>query len=81
MTIDVQGLLSLDEATHLRVHREDILEEALAFATTSLKSLLPLLNNPFAEKSQSWLIADHLQGLDKGGVEELHVNLSMRQYA
>ncbi|KAJ0104688.1 hypothetical protein Patl1_19290 [Pistacia atlantica] len=35
---DGRGLLSLYEATHLRVHGEDILEEAL-FTTTLLKSL------------------------------------------
>ena len=32
---DVRGMLSLYEATHLRVHGEDILDEALAFCTTS----------------------------------------------
>uniref|UniRef100_A0A6M2EUJ3 Isoprene synthase, chloroplastic n=1 Tax=Populus davidiana TaxID=266767 RepID=A0A6M2EUJ3_9ROSI len=36
---DIQGMLSLYEATHLRVHGEDILEEALTFATTHLKSI------------------------------------------
>ena len=37
---DVQGLLSLYEATHLRVHGEDILEEALSFTTSNLKSMV-----------------------------------------
>jgi len=32
-------MLSLYEAVHLRVHGEDILEEALTFATTHLKSI------------------------------------------
>ncbi|KAJ6894612.1 (-)-germacrene D synthase-like [Populus alba x Populus x berolinensis] len=36
---DIQGMLSLYEATHLRVHGEDILEEALTFATTHLNSI------------------------------------------
>ncbi|PRQ33610.1 putative lyase [Rosa chinensis] len=36
---DVSGLLSLYEATHLRIHGEDILEEALAFTTTHLESV------------------------------------------
>ncbi|XP_011030746.1 PREDICTED: (-)-germacrene D synthase-like isoform X2 [Populus euphratica] len=39
LTNDIQGMLSLYEATHLRVHGEDILEEALTFATTHLKSI------------------------------------------
>ncbi|XP_022858510.1 beta-caryophyllene synthase-like [Olea europaea var. sylvestris] len=37
---NVQGLLSLYEATQLRVHGEEILEEALKFSTTQLNSLL-----------------------------------------
>ncbi|PRQ33675.1 putative lyase [Rosa chinensis] len=36
---DVSGLLSLYEATHLKIHGEDILEEALAFTTTHLESI------------------------------------------
>ncbi|KAM3282965.1 hypothetical protein P3S67_026610 [Capsicum chacoense] len=31
---DVLGLLSLYEASHVRTHGEDILEDALAFSTT-----------------------------------------------
>ncbi|KAH7861279.1 hypothetical protein Vadar_024120 [Vaccinium darrowii] len=46
---DVRGLLSLYEGTHLRVHGEDILDEALEFTTTQLNSALPnLSNNPIA---------------------------------
>ncbi|KAL5101430.1 hypothetical protein RYX36_005757 [Vicia faba] len=36
---DVEGMLSLYEATHLMIHGEDILEEALAFTTTHLESI------------------------------------------
>ncbi|KAH7859427.1 hypothetical protein Vadar_001028 [Vaccinium darrowii] len=42
---DVRGMLSLYEATHLRVHGEDLLDEALEFTTTSLKSAIPKLSN------------------------------------
>ncbi|XP_074364107.1 sesquiterpene synthase Cop-like [Apium graveolens] len=45
---DVDGLLSLYEATHLRVHGEDILEEALAFTTSHLESLKSQLKDPLA---------------------------------
>ncbi|RXI03093.1 hypothetical protein DVH24_003171 [Malus domestica] len=38
LTNDVVGLLSLYQATHLRVHGEDILEEALSSTTTHLES-------------------------------------------
>lgn len=39
LTSDARGMLSLYEATHLRVHGEDILEEALTFTTAHLKSM------------------------------------------
>ncbi|XP_009757762.1 sesquiterpene synthase 15b-like isoform X2 [Nicotiana tabacum] len=47
---DVQGLLSLYEATQFRVHSEEILGEAVNFTTTHLKLLLPTLSNSFAMK-------------------------------
>ncbi|XP_043710538.1 (-)-germacrene D synthase-like [Telopea speciosissima] len=37
---DVSGMLCLYEATHLRVHGEDILDEALEFTTTRLNSIV-----------------------------------------
>lgn len=42
---DVQGLLSLYEAAQLRVHGEEILEEALSFTITHLESMIPKLSN------------------------------------
>ena len=45
---DVEGLLSLYEAAHLRLHGEDILEEALAFTTSQLEQLKGQLKNPLA---------------------------------
>ncbi|KAK9942566.1 hypothetical protein M0R45_008222 [Rubus argutus] len=38
LVADPSGMLSLYEASHLRVHKEDILEEALVFTTTHLES-------------------------------------------
>ncbi|KAJ4724505.1 Casbene synthase [Melia azedarach] len=59
---DVRGLLSLYEATHLRMHSEDILEEALAFTTAHLKALVTK-SSPHLAKH----IADALeQPLHKG---------------
>ena len=37
---DLPGLLALYEAAHLMVHGEDILDEALAFTTAHLRSML-----------------------------------------
>nr|Q9FQ27.1 RecName: Full=(E,E)-germacrene B synthase [Solanum habrochaites]AAG41891.1 sesquiterpene synthase 1 [Solanum habrochaites] len=45
LTNDVQGLLSLYEASYLRVRDEEILEEALAFTTTHLKSIVSTMSN------------------------------------
>uniref|UniRef100_A0A1W7HBX6 Putative vetispiradiene synthase n=1 Tax=Scoparia dulcis TaxID=107240 RepID=A0A1W7HBX6_SCODU len=47
---DPKGLLSLYEATQLRVHGECILEDALAFATASLKSIDPILESCFRKQ-------------------------------
>ncbi|CAL8151359.1 unnamed protein product [Prunus armeniaca] len=47
---DVSGMLSFYEATHLRVHGEDILEEALTFTTTHLESATTPVSNPLAAK-------------------------------
>uniref|UniRef100_M1BR25 Sesquiterpene synthase 2 n=2 Tax=Solanum tuberosum TaxID=4113 RepID=M1BR25_SOLTU len=45
LTNDVQGLLSLYEASHLRMRDEEILEEALTFATNHLESIVSNLSN------------------------------------
>ncbi|KAG6689496.1 hypothetical protein I3842_11G178300 [Carya illinoinensis] len=45
---DVKGILSLYEATHLRVTGEDILDEALVFTTTHLQSVASQLSGPLA---------------------------------
>ncbi|KAJ9671956.1 hypothetical protein PVL29_025550 [Vitis rotundifolia] len=50
LSSDVRGMLSLYEATHLRVHGEDILDEALAFTTTHLQSAAKYSSNPLAEQ-------------------------------
>ncbi|PHT99597.1 5-epiaristolochene synthase [Capsicum chinense] len=50
LAIDVLGLLSLYEASHVWSHGEDILEDALAFSTTHLESAAPHLNSPLKEQ-------------------------------
>ncbi|CAL1391847.1 unnamed protein product [Linum trigynum] len=47
---DEQGLLSLYEAAHVAVHGEGILDEALSFATKTLKSILPQLDTSFQKQ-------------------------------
>ncbi|KAL6186617.1 hypothetical protein ACLB2K_042737 [Fragaria x ananassa] len=47
---DIVGLLSLYEATHLKVHGEDILEEALTFTTSHLESAAPQLSSPLSKQ-------------------------------
>lgn len=48
LTKDVIGMLNLYEASFLRVHGEKILDEAMEFTTTQLKSLLSQLSDPLA---------------------------------
>ncbi|GLT67306.1 hypothetical protein SLA2020_396240 [Shorea laevis] len=43
---DVKGMLGLYEATHLRIHGEDILDQALSFTATHLGSMATSLSNP-----------------------------------
>ncbi|KAL0004182.1 hypothetical protein SO802_011743 [Lithocarpus litseifolius] len=45
---DTRAILSLYEATHLRVHGEDILDEALVFTTTHLEFVASNLSTPLA---------------------------------
>ncbi|XP_069154804.1 sesquiterpene synthase 12 isoform X1 [Solanum lycopersicum] len=52
LTNDVQGLLSLYEASHLRVRDEEILEEALTFTTTHLESTVSNLSNNNSLKAE-----------------------------
>ena len=47
---DAWGLLELYQVAHLKVWGEDILDEALAFTTTLLKSMVEHLEYPLAEK-------------------------------
>ncbi|XP_055816949.1 vetispiradiene synthase 3-like [Solanum dulcamara] len=47
---DVLGLLNLYEASHVRTHGEDILEDALSFSITHLVSVSPHLNSPLKEQ-------------------------------
>ena len=58
-------MLGLYEAAHLRVHGEDILDEALAFTTTHLKSLVEHLEYPLAVKVNKALYRPIRKGLER----------------
>ncbi|PIM97483.1 5-epiaristolochene synthase [Handroanthus impetiginosus] len=47
---DPKGLLNLYDAAHMRIHGEEILEDALVFATSSLKSMAPNLGSPLRQQ-------------------------------
>ncbi|KAJ0102696.1 hypothetical protein Patl1_04377 [Pistacia atlantica] len=47
---DVQGMLNLGEAAHFAIHGEDILDEALAFTATQLKSVASRVSTHLAEE-------------------------------
>ncbi|KAL2327952.1 hypothetical protein Fmac_021379 [Flemingia macrophylla] len=44
LSSDVEGILSLYEASHVMIHGEEILEEALTFTSTHLKSIVTTLS-------------------------------------
>ncbi|KAH6818181.1 hypothetical protein C2S51_001784 [Perilla frutescens var. frutescens] len=52
---DIEGLLSLYEASHVRIYDENILEEAVVFTTHHLSNVLPELESPIKEKVQQAL--------------------------
>ncbi|CAI8617516.1 unnamed protein product [Vicia faba] len=47
---DVDGMLSLYEATHMRIHGEDILDEALSFTSSHLETMTTQLSLSVATK-------------------------------
>ena len=65
MINDVRGILGLYEATHLRVHEEGILDEALVFTTTHLESVVEHLEYPLAEQVTHSLKQPVRKGLNR----------------
>ncbi|KAK6122846.1 hypothetical protein DH2020_043427 [Rehmannia glutinosa] len=53
---DPRGWLSLYEAAHLRIHGEEILEDALTFATSNLKSMAQNLSSPLRKQVEHALV-------------------------
>ncbi|KAL0442351.1 UNVERIFIED_CONTAM: Bifunctional sesquiterpene synthase 1 [Sesamum latifolium] len=47
---EVKGVLEFYEATHLRVHGEDVLDHGFVFSRNYLESVLPTLTNPVAQQ-------------------------------
>ena len=59
-------MLSLYEATHLRVHEENILDEALAFTTSHLESIAThQIRSPLAEQVKHALVQPIHKGLQR----------------
>nr|UJH94378.1 germacrene D synthase 2 [Zanthoxylum ailanthoides] len=62
---DARGMLSLYEATHLRVHGENILDEALAFTTSHLESMATQISSSLAKQVKHALIQPLRKGLQR----------------
>ncbi|XP_022717944.1 (+)-delta-cadinene synthase isozyme A [Durio zibethinus] len=70
VTSDVRGLLELYEASYMRVHEEDILDEAISFTTTHLTLAAASLHYPLSEQVAHALKQSIRRGLPR--VEARH---------
>ncbi|KAK4356139.1 hypothetical protein RND71_025110 [Anisodus tanguticus] len=72
---DAKGLLCLYEAAHVRKHGDDILEEALIFATSHLEKITPNTLDSTLEKQVTHAL---MQSLHRGiSRVEAHFNISI----
>ncbi|KAE8706538.1 (+)-delta-cadinene synthase isozyme XC14 [Hibiscus syriacus] len=62
---DVRGLLELYEASYMRVHGEDILDEAISFTAAQLTLALPTLDHPLSEQVDHALKQSIRRGLPR----------------
>ncbi|CAN0890283.1 (-)-germacrene D synthase [Linum grandiflorum] len=62
---DVEGMLSLYEASYLRMHGEDILDEAIEHMTAEFKSMAGELASPLSERVAHALKRPLRKGVDK----------------
>ncbi|KAK9155954.1 hypothetical protein Sjap_003434 [Stephania japonica] len=66
---NVKGMLSLYEAAHIRIHGEDVLEEALIFTTKNLTSMMKdsalLSGSPLGRQVQHSLDQPHHKGVPR----------------
>ncbi|KHG01612.1 delta-cadinene synthase isozyme XC14 [Gossypium arboreum] len=70
VTSDVRGLLELYEASYLRVHGEDILDETISFTTNHLSLAVASLDYPLSEQVSHALKQSIRRGLPR--VEARH---------
>ncbi|KAH6774986.1 hypothetical protein C2S52_012547 [Perilla frutescens var. hirtella] len=63
LSSDVEGLLSLYEAAHTRIHNENVLDDAVAFTVHHLTGLLTNLESPIKEKVEQALKRSIHKGL------------------
>ncbi|XP_039030231.1 (+)-delta-cadinene synthase isozyme A-like [Hibiscus syriacus] len=65
LTSDVRGLLELYEASYMRLHGEDILDEAISFTAAQLTLALPTLDHPLSEQVDHALKQSIRRGLPR----------------
>ncbi|MED6120574.1 hypothetical protein PIB30_022091 [Stylosanthes scabra] len=66
LVTDVEGLLELYEASHLRIRGEDILDEAYEFTSTKLKSIVTKLSHSLLEEQVKYSLSQsYHQGLPR----------------
>ncbi|KAK6123213.1 hypothetical protein DH2020_043037 [Rehmannia glutinosa] len=74
LSSDVEDLLSLYETAHVRIHGEDILEEAFKFTSHHLTRILPQLESPLKDKVKRALEQPYHRGIP---IIEVRVYISM----
>ncbi|TYI32048.1 hypothetical protein ES332_A04G030800v1 [Gossypium tomentosum] len=79
MTSDVPGLLELYEASYLRVHGEDILDEAISFTTNHLRLVVASLDYPLSEQVSHALKQSIRRGLPRALLEFAKIDFNMLQ--
>ncbi|KAK8358536.1 hypothetical protein V6Z12_A04G027700 [Gossypium hirsutum] len=84
VTSDVRGLLELYQASYLRVHGEDILDEAISFTTNHLSLAVASLDHPLSKEVSHALKQSIRRGLprshNKAMLEFAKIDFNMLQF-
>ncbi|PIM97089.1 hypothetical protein CDL12_30448 [Handroanthus impetiginosus] len=78
---EVMGMLEFYEATHLRIHGEDILDHGFVFSRNYLESVLPRLTNPVTAERVHHALTQYSNRRGLPRLEARHYISVYEQYA